>query len=281
MDRTSLVGVGLIGLVFIGWLWWIRPSEEELAKQKQIQDSLALVETKNQEELKKIIEEKKAETTVSEKKDSTALELIPDSLKNIKELENLKNTYKNFHVSAKGKKEFYTIENNLIKVKISSKGGKIACVELKNYFRPDKKNVELFNPDSTRQALIFNAYSNLSISTANLFFEPDQKNIIVEKGQTKTIKLKLKTDLPDCYIEYTYSLKDNEYLLSHGINFNKMGNIIGNTNPEVTLDWSMALPSQESHIIKEKQTATIYFRTKVDQDVDYINPNSDEEKSIS
>jgi YidC/Oxa1 family membrane protein insertase len=43
----------------------------------------------------------------------------------------------------------------------------------------------------------------------------------------------------------------------------------------------MALPSQESHISKERQTATIYFRSKVDQEVDYINPNSNEEKSIT
>ena len=287
MDRSSLIGVGLIGVIFIGWLWWIRPSEEELAKQKKIQDSLALVESKKQEEIRKAIAKNDSSKSANLSFDTLKPIEISDSTKMQLQNEKLRDSFKDFAIAATGKEEFIVLENNLIKVKLSTKGGRVAAVELKNYSKPDKSPVTLFNPDSTRQSLIFNAYSNLNINTENLFFTPvgnikdDKKPLVVEKNKSETVRLRLNTSIPNSFIEYVYTLKDNEYILSYDVNFNGLESILGNSNSEITLDWSMALPTQESHISKERQTATVYFRNKIDSEVDYINPNSDEEKSIT
>ena len=43
MDKKSIIGLVLIFLVFVGYMFWIRPSDEEIAERRR-QDSLAYVE---------------------------------------------------------------------------------------------------------------------------------------------------------------------------------------------------------------------------------------------
>ena len=42
MNKTSLLGFILIAAILFGWMWWMQPSQEELAKQKHIQDSIMM-----------------------------------------------------------------------------------------------------------------------------------------------------------------------------------------------------------------------------------------------
>ena len=44
MDRKSIIGLILIFLVFMGYMWWTAPSEEELAAQRAMRDSIMRVE---------------------------------------------------------------------------------------------------------------------------------------------------------------------------------------------------------------------------------------------
>ena len=50
MDRNSVIGLLLIGLILIGFSLWNQPSSEELATRKRVQDSLATVAAKAQAE---------------------------------------------------------------------------------------------------------------------------------------------------------------------------------------------------------------------------------------
>ena len=43
MDKKSIIGLVLIFLVFVGYMFWIRPSEEEIAERMR-QDSVRRVE---------------------------------------------------------------------------------------------------------------------------------------------------------------------------------------------------------------------------------------------
>ena len=50
MDKKSLIGLGLIAVILIGWLYISQPTKEQIARNKQIKDSIALA-TKNAEDL--------------------------------------------------------------------------------------------------------------------------------------------------------------------------------------------------------------------------------------
>ncbi|MGZ3901899.1 MAG: membrane protein insertase YidC, partial [Bacteroidia bacterium] len=64
------------------------------------------------------------------------------------------------------------------------------------------------------------------------------------------------------------------------IRFVGLQNIISQTEDQLQLNWSMTYPSQEKHIIKEREAATVYFKQDIN-DPDYINPLKDEQKEIS
>lgn len=278
MDKKSLIGLGLIGAILISWLLITGPSKEELAKQKRIQDSIALAE---RQKIEKIQQEEqlaqlKADSTKQTKTDSVAV--LSDSAQQAL----LQQNFRDFAKSARGENKIIILENDLFKVSIHAKGGRIGSVELKNQFRADRVTpVTLFNPDSSRQALVFMAYNNtLQINTDSLYFVSNAENVSVSGDQEKTITLRLNTNNPNAYIEYIYGIKGNDYMVNFDIRMVGMQNIISPNTDQLTLKWEMAVPSQELHIEKERQSSTVHWKF-TDESPDYINAMKDEEQSIS
>ena len=273
MDKNSLIGLGLIAAILITWLSLSGPSKEQIARNKQIKDSVELATKAAQaaEEAKLAAEKAAADTLkpVAELTDS-AKKAIAASL------------YKDFSVATVGKAEVVTLENENVKIYISTKGGNVQKVELKNYNRYGQKvPLILFDKDSTSQYLQFDAYAtNMKFTTDSFYFKPSALSEVVSGNGTKSIILKLETSKPESYIEYIYALKGNDYILDFDVNFVGMQNIISNKSNKVTLHWSQALPSQEKHIVKERETATAYWN-QTTEGVDYINARKSEEKLLN
>lgn len=278
MDKKSLIGLGLIAVILISWLALNGPSKEQVARNKQIKDSVELatkeLELKAKEDAK-LAAAAKAKMAVMP--DTTGGVVInPDSITKLM----ANSQYKDFSVSATGKEEVFTLENELIKVYVSNKGAKINKVELKEYARYGQgKPLVLFDKDSTVQSLEFDAYANLKLSTDSFYFAANSP-AVSDKGGVKTISLKLMTAQPGSYIEYTYSLKPNDYMLDYDVNFVGMQSIIPARTNHVTLHWAQTLPKQEKHISKEREVATAYFNEEKGG-VDYINARKSEEKTFS
>lgn len=53
MDRNSIIGITLIALILGVWVYMTTPTQEELAKQKRMKDSIALAESQKLKEAKK------------------------------------------------------------------------------------------------------------------------------------------------------------------------------------------------------------------------------------
>lgn len=274
MDKKSLIGLGLIAAILITWLALTGPSKEQIARNKQIKDSIELA-TKSAQ----IAEEAKAAAKkIAAANDTTTKVVLSDSLIQLQK----NSIYKDFAVSVSGKKEVVTIENENIKAFISTKGGNVEKVILKNYKRYGQSEpLVLFDADSTAQYLQFEAYANnMRFTTDSFYFKPSSITETVSGSSTKSIILKLETSNPGSYIEYIYSLKGNDYMLDYDVNFVGMQNILSSKNNHVTMHWSQALPSQEKHITKEREAATAYFN-QTNEGVDYINARKSEEKLLN
>jgi YidC/Oxa1 family membrane protein insertase len=271
MDRNSLLGLLLIGGILIGWLMLNKPSEADIKRQKYAQDSLKRVDA-----VERVKAEAQAAAISYKAVDTAEVHINKDSVAEV----NLKSTYKDFAVAAKGENKQIVLENSKIKVVLQSKGGNVASVELKEYTRPDKKTkVELFNnTDSSSQSLVFLAYNNtLQVHTDSFYFSASD---VKKTADEQVISLRLPTANPNNYIEYIYTLKNDAYTLNYQVKMVGMQNIISQNTDEVTFNWNMLTPSQEEHIEKEKQNSTVYWKFN-DEDADYINPGKDDEKSIA
>lgn len=267
MDKKSLIGLGLIAAILGVWLYFSGPSKEQIARNKQIKDSIELVQKKQE--------------AIEAAKLAAIPQAAPDTLKQTQNLSDsakaalLTDNYRDFAVAINGKSETFVIENENVKATISNKGGQIEKVELKNYHRSGKtENLVLFDKDSTNFSLKLNTYDRSRIfSTDSFYFKP-------VKQTTSSIVLQLQTTKAGSYIEYSYSLKPDDYVVDSEIRFVGMQNIISQTEDQLQLNWSMLYPSQEEYIVKEKKAATIYFKQAINSP-DYINPVKDEEKEIS
>jgi YidC/Oxa1 family membrane protein insertase len=270
MDKKSLIGLGLIAVILITWLALAGPNKEQIARNKFIKDSVELAETS-------ALEAEKLLTEVSLRRTQDSITRTISQLSDSAKLVIASQKYKDFSVSANGTKETVTMENENIKVFISTKGAVVEKVELKKYNRYGQKTpLILFDKDSTFQQITFDAYSTMKLSTDSFYFKTSEKSIVVNGKETKTMTLKLETSNPGAYIEYVYTLKGNDYMLDYDVNFVGMQTIISNKANSVKMHWAQSMPSQEKDIKKERETATVYYN-QVEEGVDYINARKNEE----
>ncbi len=256
MDRNSIIGLVLIGLIIIGYSIYTQPSEQEIQAQRATRDSIAKVEASRREAA--AAQASQVVTDTVQLSDSAALEKSKELLGD-------------FSSAATGTEEFFTLENNLIKVIISSKGGKIKSAELKNYKTWEKKPLYLLNSDSSTFNISLSAQNRI-INTNKLFFQSvdsknkNEANLRLMAGDNK-------------YIQYTYSLPDNSYLLGFNINIVGLQDVIGTNASYLNVDWKSQPLTQEKSIETERTSTTIYYKF-TDEDVDFITETKDEKLDL-
>lgn len=269
MDKRSLIGLGLIAAILGVWLYLSGPSKEQIAKSKAKKDSIDLAMRKQEViEAAKIAAAAVVQTTADTLKTAP---LVSDSAKAVEALSN----YKDFTPALSGKDEKVILENENIKAYISTKGGAIEKVELKKYKRSGSAdNLVLFDKDSTVFALQLNVYDRSRVFTTDQFYF---KPVSASAGQ---VVMRLETSKPGSYIEYSYSLKADDYMVNSEIRFVGMQNIISQTEDQLQLNWGMLYPSQEAHADKEREVANVYYKQDINSP-DKIDPRADEEKELS
>lgn len=271
MDRNSIIGLLLIGGILIGWLVMSQPTKEELAQKQRLTDSIA-----QYEEAQKVKNEAVVATAVSPAAKAAQALAIPDSLVNSDSVKLLlkQQVYGDFAAAAMGENKTIVLENDVFKLNIHSKGGRVGSVELKNYKTFDGKPLILFHADSSTQNISFTANAK-KINTDSLFFETDGKGFTVNGDASKSLSLKLYAGDRSKYIEYVYTLKGNDYMLGYTVNVVGLQNVIASSNKALDLNWGMKTPKQEKHSETQQTTSTVYYMN-TEEDVDKISETSDE-----
>jgi len=288
MDRNTIIGVVLIFSILIGFSYYNRPSDEQIAAAKRAQDSIELVR----------IEKEKADFIAKQVEEVNASVIATVSSDSIVSQEDQarKEKFGVFANASTGKEKFYTIENNLIKVTFSNKGGRIYSVELKNYKTFDGKPLVLFEGNTSKFGMNFFA-QNRSIETESFYFTPSDStpsSVIagpevkigkegIEKSNSsvdsKTLSMRLMAG-DGKYLEYKYSLSYNSYLVGFEVNTKGMSNIITANSNYLNFKWNIAVPRQEKQSqYGEDNYATIYYKYQ-DDDVDYLSTGKAGEESL-
>jgi YidC/Oxa1 family membrane protein insertase len=257
MDRKSIIGLLLIGAILIGWMFYAKPSPEELAKQKAQYQADSIAQYKATEKIKKDAAaaptKELAAAGISSAMLADSSGKMADSVKSILK----KQMYGDFADASEGENKIITIQNDLIKVNISPKGGRISSVELKNYKTFDQKPLILFDADSSFQNIAFKAYSK-DFTTDSLYFVADGNNFTVTGKDSKSISLRLYAGNKTKYIEYVYTLTGDDYMMGFRLNTVGMQDIIANN---FMLNWGMKIPSQEQNHATQQRASTIFFKS--------------------
>ena len=184
MDKNTLVGFVLIGAVLIGFTFLQRPSEKQLIAQKHFQDSIQALAKKD------TANKAKAATFT----DSVAAQAV--------------DTAATFYNAAKGTESFTTIENDLVKLTFSNKGGRVYSAMLKKYNGQDKKPLVLFDKEDVSMNFFF--YNKKEkIETKDYYFQAVNKS-----DSSVTMRLAASND---SYIDFTYTMHKGNYMVDFSI----------------------------------------------------------------
>ena len=265
MDKNTIIGFVLIALVVIGYVQITKPSDKEIAAQKRYNDSIALVQ-----QAKPNVAVKTVSGTIS--KDSLA---VNDTTNNA-------SAFGDFSVASKGEDKYYTLENELVKITLSSKGGRIYSVQLKKYSKRDSLDnahpLILFKEKESNMSFTFVTNNNRVVNSSNLYFEP-VSGITKDASGNQTLILRLKTS-GQAYIDFAYTLPANNYMLGFGLKANGMNTVMPAGTNSLDMEWTSKIPQQEKGRKFEDRYSSIQYKFVAD-DVEKLSESKNEEKKLT
>lgn len=259
MDKNSIIGIVLILAIIIGFNWVTQPTAEEQAAQQRYRDSIAKVEEANKLAQQLILEQEQ-EVQQSAVVDTTTFSKVA--------------VFGDFASAAEGKEEFVTLENDLLKLQISTKGGSVYSAQLKQYQTHDSLPLILFEGDESKFAFTLLTRNNRVLSTDELFFVP-QKQTSTAEEQTLVMRLAVDTI---SYIDFTYTLPTDDYMLHFDVQAHNMGNYLDPTMTTLEMHWSQRIRQQEKGRKFESRYATLNFRYTADDMEQLSESKNDAEK---
>jgi len=248
MDKNSITGVILIVLIVVGYNALFPPVVE--------------VETPEKETTTVVVEEEivQEETENIVFSDTTA------------QNESYQRAFGVFAPSATGSDEDVVIENDLIQLSISPKGGRIVSAILKDYQTTDSLPLNLIDRDSSAFNITFFSEGNRIINTQDLYFQS------IDKTENSVAMRMMASN--GGYLEYVYQLNAGDYMMDFKVNTVDLDDIIPSNRNDLELKWSVNLPSTEKSIENERMYSTVYFKYLNDE-VDYLSETKDDEESLS
>lgn len=255
MDKNTVTGLVLIGVILSAFAIFNRPTEEERKAQE-----LKQKEIQRQAEIKDSI-------NASDTLDASVAEGVAKTVDSLKE--------KAAEVVESVQAEYITIENEKMVVELSTAGGIVSSVHLKEFetykeFAKQDGKIEplqLFGRDDAYNAFIFQNGSEV-IKTKDRSFKVKSKN---DNSVLLTTTLESGKK-----IEYAYFLPSNSYDLQYNVELIGLKDAI---NKGVQLEWYTAFKKTERLFSEQRRVTTICYDQSEDG-FDYLSEMGDDEEML-
>ncbi|MFO8235869.1 MAG: membrane protein insertase YidC [Bacteroidales bacterium] len=273
MDRNSLIGLILIAVIVVIYGIVNKPSQDEIEQAKRRRDSLQKAQ---QEQVDTTTEEPAAEKEEPAPIEDERTEELTD-IEDASQLSELREQFGPFAESAEGDEDFIILENEKIKLKLFTKGGRPYSVEIKNHKTYTQEPLILF--EGEENSFGFNFFANKrQISTNELYFvNESQQDSLYADNNPKTVTLRLHAG-KDRYIDYIYTLAPEASMMDFKIRFVGMNEIIPDNLSTLNLDWEMYAPQLEKGRENENNYTTVGYKHYQD-DVDDLRARGKDDAS--
>lgn len=255
MDRNTIIGLGLIGVILMIFTYVNQPNPEEIQKQQELEQQA--------------LEERKASIAELETVEG---EIVEDNVAAVSDSSNTveltsKPAFKNKTLS---------IENDKLYVEVNTLGGGVTSVFLKNHqsyasFRENENTdkvtpLQLFQSDRSTNQLVF-PKNGATYETGNQPFQ-------LVKQADDYLELK-QVIAPGKSISFIYYLSPGDYDLTYEI---KMNGLDGDVLAEnVQLHWNTELLKTERLLSEQRRISTVFFKG-LNESFDYLSETSDDEE---
>ena len=324
MDKNSIIGLILMGLIIFGFTYLNRPSAEELERQRIEREQMQAQEAAKASDngalkfdsitsaevaaIKSTVRELGVTDTVTgvsvlhvDKVDlrlTAAGELegtvdadgrvvpVADIINNnsglpvtvgIPATTNLRKAlatvarYRGFARHLTGDSTTVRLENKMLSLEISNKGGVISRASLRDYDSYDSTKVMLLSPETDMYSFTLTS-ANQRFETREFYFTPVQVN-------DSTVFMKL--DLGDGAVwGIKYTLPADGYLVDIDIVQEGMQSIIPSSVASMDFTWHQKMRRNEAGRVFEERNSALYYMYP-DGDVDHLSESGDDDEEIN
>lgn len=269
MDKNTIIGLVLMGVVLVVFSFLGRPSQEELELRQRYADSVALAAQARERAMTDSLD--RIATEDSLRRSATLAQYTPaerDSILTAQASE----TFGPFAPSAHGREQTFTIANDSLSVTLSTKGGKPIASEILGYDDYQGVPIQLIRPDDSRFSLTLFTSGNRVVRTEDLYFVGEQ----VSPTQVKMSAMA--TNGSSLTLVYTLRPK---YLIDVTIaGTGDFKSVMAPNSP--FLDADISLPvyrNEKSEQAEQRYSGMAYEFT--DGDVDKLNTGKSEDKELT
>lgn len=236
-DKNTIIGFILLAGLFFTYFWYTNKQQTQSEQyKKQIQDSVMMVKA------------------AADKASALKSTLLSDT-SNAGIVSN--------KIEADSVKEKITeVENEVVKVRFSNKGGQVIGVTLKKYSNSKKELVKLGDSSSLNYAV--NIGNNQTAQINQVLF-PEVNILPIQEGVQK---IEYVWNTPNGKtIKHIFSLAPNKYSVDWAIQFNGATTLL--TNNQINFLWDVHSYQQERAAVYERQMSNICFSEG--NEFDYIS----------
>ena len=243
IDINSLIGLFLLGFIFIVWLWLNPPPEQEI-----------IISDENIEE--QIQTDKAIDTELSE--------IIENEI-------DLSNENIDLFIfdSLQSNNQLKIIETDKFKISFSSKGGQIRSLELKENYNYLSKPVNLVKNGNSIFNFSFLGKNGVQYNTNDLNFDFFVQNV----DDSKIILMKSNVN-ENTFVEYKYTLDDG-YIIDFDFRSEGFKKLVNSDQP-YSFEWELnAFRNSKSISYENRYTYLTYFHDN--DNIDYLSISGEDE----
>ena len=228
MDKNTWIGFLLIAAIIVGFTMLNRPSKEELAARQRQQDSIALAQ-------QVMAEAQRISDSIT-----AALETETPASVEVKE--------------SKPAEEWITLQNEHLRLTLSTYGGAIQRAELLDYHASgDSVNpLCLFRADEVSFGFTLVTINNRILQTSQLVFTP------IESDAPNKAILRLPGSTEDAWLDFVYELSE-DYMVRFTLVPHNMQNELAQNINSLELQWRQLIPQQEQGRKFEERYAQLQY----------------------
>lgn len=265
MNKQSIIGLVLIFGIFVGYMWWVSPSKEEMAEMRARQDSIQRAYADSVAAVDSAIAVQRQLEEQAAGGDSTAL-----AQRNATPEKAALNVGA-FNASLQGESGTIEVTNGLMTVEIATNGAMVQRVTLAedDYVTYDSMALHVITPGEENMNLVFSTTDNRVVNTRDLIFRPyvngeavkatgsikvDKETVLSMRayvggsddagGTQEADTLAAVPDSSDRYLEFRYTFHPRNYEVSFDIAFHDLDAVVQRT-PYMDFQWHNTLLRQE------------------------------------
>lgn len=294
MDKKSIIGLILIFGIFVGYMFWVAPSKEEIAERQRVYDSMVLADVEAKRVEDSILAEKARLDSLAAAGDT----VLPGVQRRVQDMGV-------FNAAAQGNEQALTVSSHLMTVEFNTLGARVDRVVLADYKTYDSNELVLITPNEDNMNLVFSTEDNRVVNTKDLVFKPyvngrqlEAAGSTLEVGENDSVVLGFRAEIEGDsslqatapYLEFRYTVRGDSYEVGFDIDFVGLGKVVRNT-PYMDFKWQNRMLRQEKvnsgsrgksnrNSDRERYYTSIYYKTPKDKNPDNLSLGQDKQKQV-